>query len=121
MNLLQTIISSLVTKMNYIIINIVILFPCYVFSFASKDFVFPFLRWGILDLKLERIYFNIRHNSFILNYKCAFIWSSYHFNALFILCYSSVSSVKKRNFTPKGKTMFNQAAWFFRILCQMDI
>ena len=39
-----------------------------------------------------------------------------------ILCYSSVSSVKKRNFTSKGNTIFSQAAWFFfRILCRMDI
>ena len=39
-----------------------------------------------------------------------------------ILCYSSVSSVKKRNFTSKGKTILSQAAWFFfRILCRMGI
>ena len=30
-----------------------------------------------------------------------------------ILCYSSVSSVKKRNFTSKGNTTFSQATWFF--------
>ena len=38
-----------------------------------------------------------------------------------ILCYSSVSSVKKRNFMSKGKTILSQAAYFFRILCLMDI
>ena len=52
MNLQRTIISSLVNK-NYCCI--VILFLCYVFPFVSKDFVFPLLRWSILDFKLERI------------------------------------------------------------------
>ena len=51
-NLLRTIISSLVNKKCYF--YIVILFLCYVF--ASKDFVFPFLRWILLDFELECIF-----------------------------------------------------------------
>ena len=39
-----------------------------------------------------------------------------------ILSYSLVSSVEKRNFLSKGKTILSQAAWFsFRILCRMDL
>ena len=38
------------------------------------------------------------------------------------MCCSSASSVKKGNFTSKGKTIVSQAAWFFfRILYRMDI
>ena len=52
MNLLWTIIYYLVNKIYY---YIVILFLCYVFPFASEDFVFPLLRWIILDFEIERI------------------------------------------------------------------
>ena len=61
MNLLRTIISALANKNYYII-----LFLCYVFPFASKDFVVPLLSWGILDFKLE-----------LIKHKFAFIWCSY--------------------------------------------
>ena len=53
MNLLRTIFSSLVNKIFH---YIVMLFLCYVFPFASKDFVFPFLRWILLDFELECIF-----------------------------------------------------------------
>ena len=103
---------------------------CYVFPFSSKDFVCPLLRWIILDFELERIKKNpkesLKHNvldgqmELILKHKCTFIWCSYHFKYT-ILCYYSVSSVKKKNYMSKGKTMLSQAAWFFHILCRMGI
>ena len=43
-NLLRRIVSSVVNKNYY---YVVILFLCYVFPFASEDFVFPLLRWII--------------------------------------------------------------------------
>ena len=52
MNLQRKVISSLVNKSYYYIVK---LFLCYVFTIASKDFVFPLLHWSILDFKLERI------------------------------------------------------------------
>ena len=52
MNLQRTIISPLVNKNYY---YIAILFLCYVFPFASAYFVFPLLRWIILDFELEHI------------------------------------------------------------------
>ena len=57
MNLLRTIIFALVDKIYYF--HIVILFLCYVFPFASKDFAFPLLLLIILDFELERIFTKI--------------------------------------------------------------
>ena len=54
MNLLRKIMSSLVNSHYYF--YIVILFLCYVFPFASKDFVFPLLSCIILYFELERIF-----------------------------------------------------------------
>ena len=66
---------------------------CYVFPFASKDFVCPLLRWIILDFELERIKKNPKESlkhivldgqmELILKHKCTFIWCSYHFNTQF--------------------------------------
>ena len=87
---MRTIFSSFVNKIYY---YIVILFLCYVFPFASEDFVFPLLRWIILDFEIERIkkksqrFFNAYcvdgQMELILKHKCTFIWRfwcSYHFN-----------------------------------------
>ena len=83
MNLLRAIISSLVNKNYYFFV--VILFLCYVFPFASMDFLRLFLSTNVLLFDVLAI---LMHH----------------------LCYSSVSSVKKRNFMSKGKTILSQAA-----------
>ena len=58
---------------------------------------------------------SVWHNSLILKDKCAFIWCSYHFNIPFCVFFL-VSSVKKINFTSKGKKIC-----FLHILCRTDI
>ena len=128
MNLLRPIISSLVNKNYYV----VILFQCYVLIFASKDFVF-------LDFKLERMLKKKKKKKkkkLKIFFKAYFIgWINWtyslarmYFYLMFlpfeytILCYSSVSSVKKVNFMSKRKTILIQVAWFFfHILCWVGI
>ena len=114
--------SSLVNSHYYF--YIVILFLCYVFPFGSKNFVFPLLSCIILDFELERIFkksfkdfskhiVSDGQMELILKHKCTFIWCSYYFKNNTILCYSSISLVKKRNFLSKRKKKLSQAVWFF--------
>ena len=120
MNLLRTIIFSLVNK-NYFF-YLVILFVCYVFPLASKGFVFPLLRWIILDFELERIFkkipkifqsilcrmdkWNLFLSTIILLFDVLTILMQH-----FVLLFSIL--IKKRNFRSKGNN--SQSS------CMMDI
>ena len=122
MNLLQPIFSSLVNKIFH---YIVMLFLCYVFPFASKDFVFPLLHWSIRGFKLERIYKKKSQRFFILcrMEKLDLLWGTnvLLFDVLtisighFVLFFSILSQKKKKkkSFISKRKTILSQAAWFF--------
>ena len=123
MCILRTMILSLINKIYlycYVIICIISLlalqilyFPCYVE--LSLDFKLECTSKKknlkdhiVLDEQME----------FILKHKCTFIRCSYHFNTPF--CVTRVSSVKKRNFMSKRKTILSQAAWFFFFLYFMS-
>ena len=82
MNLQRTIISSLVNKKYYILL----LFLCYVFPFAYKNFLFPMLRWSTLDYvevpwipkDFSKYIVSDGQMELILKHKRTFIWCSYH-------------------------------------------
>ena len=126
MNLLRTIISSLVNKTYY---HIVILFLCLAFPFSSKDFVFSLLRWSILDFKLERI----KKVSKI--FPCILCWmdkwnfflstNEFLFDVFTILIHYFVSlqypQSKKEILCQKKKQYSVKLHDFFCILCRIDI
>ena len=120
--MLRTIIFSFVNKNYY---YIAILFLGYVFLFASKNFVFSYFVEVSLNFKLERILFKKKTLQRFFN-ACRVGWTygtyssaQMYFYLMFlpfqyaVLCYSSVSSAKIRNFMINGKTILIQAAWFF--------
>ena len=118
-------------KQNYYCI--VILFLCFVFLFASKDFVFPLLRWSILLFKLERIKKKKKILKIFQSILCRMdicnlflSTNALSFDVLtilihhFVLIFSIAS--QKQKFFVKRKTILSQAAWIsFRILYRMDI
>ena len=140
MNLLRPIFSCLVNKIFH---YIVMLFLCYVFPFASKDFVFPLLHWSIRGFKLERIYKKKSQRFFILcrMEKLDLLWGTnvLLFDVLtisighFVLFFSILSQKKKKKkvLSQKEKQYSVKLLDFFlhilcldfflHILCRMDI
>ena len=120
MNLLQPIFSSLVNKIFH---YIVMLFLCYVFPFASKDFVFPLLHWSIRGFKLERIYKKKSQRFFILcrMEKLDLLWGTnvLLFDVLtisighFVLFFSILSQKKKKKFYLKKKNNTQSSCLIF--------
>ena len=130
MNLLQTIISSLVNKNYY---YIVLLFLCYVFPFISKDFVFPLLRWSILDFELERIKKKIKNLKIFQRLLCRMDkWNLFLsanvllFDVLTILIHHfvlffSILSQKEKFYVKRRNNTQSSCMIFFCILSRMDI
>ena len=108
MCILRTMILSLINKI-YLYCYVII---CIVSLLSLQILYFPCYVELSLDFKLERILKkkNLKDHivldeqmEFILKHRC-----SYHFNTPF--CVTRVSSVKKRNFMSKRKTILSQAA-----------
>ena len=128
MNLLQTIIFSLVNKNYY---YIVILFLCSVFHFTCNNFVFPLLRWSILDFNLKRIKEKIpkifqsilcridKWNVFLSTNIILFdvlIILIHHFVLFF-----SILSQKEKLYVKRKSNIQSSYLIFFRVLCRMGI
>ena len=129
MNLQRTIISPLVNKNYY---YIAILFLCYVFPFASAYFVFPLLRWIILDFELEHILKQI--SKIFQSILCRIDkWNLFLstnvllFDVLnililhFVLFFSILSQKEKFYVKRKSNSRSSCMIFFFHILCRMDI
>ena len=102
------------------------------FPFASKDFVFPFLRWILLDFELECIFKKtskiIQSVLCRMNKRDLFLSTNVlFFDALTILIHHSVLFFsilsQKEKFSVKRKKEFSVKLhdFFFHILCRMDI